>query len=227
MEKIKDELAQYIVSNLPTNGLVALGAGSTVNKIIKYMGKLEAKPDIIAAASSTSQQLLLHSIPEIPLSQISFREIDLMVDGADHILSHNLILKGMGGAPAVEKTHWVASKKIIVAVDESKLIPVDKYIVPIEVFPLALPVLIKSIPKQIQSDSITLRTHPRMRMPFITDLGNYILDIKISELYINEIVDLHNILKNLTGVVETGIFHGELMKKAEIIVGYSDRIEKY
>ena len=84
---------------------------------------------------------------------------------------------------------------------------------PVEVVPFAWQTTARRMEK--------LNVEPRMRMagnePFVTDNGNYILDCRCGA--IGNPSELHNSLKTLTGVVETGLFIG--MAKTAVIAGES------
>ena len=143
MDAEKVNLAKFIISKLPNNGVIALGAGSTINIIIEELGKSDSVLKFISAASSTSLKLSKYNLIEVPLSHINIKSVDLLIDGADHIINNTTILKGLGGAPASEKILWSAVNNKIVVVDSSKL-KQDKILkIPVEIVPMALPIVIK------------------------------------------------------------------------------------
>src|SRR5437879_10434357 len=74
----------------------------------------------------------------IPLTSIEERtRPDLCVDGADEVDPKLDLIKGMGGALFREKIVAAASRRFVVIVDESKLVPRlgSKAPVPVEVHP--------------------------------------------------------------------------------------------
>ncbi|MCY3411359.1 MAG: ribose 5-phosphate isomerase A [Candidatus Heimdallarchaeota archaeon] len=217
---LKENLANTIINQLPNDGLIGLGAGSTINILIKKLGETNCKTAFISAASSTS--ILMHDnhLLELPFSQVNIQSLNLVIDGADTVfLDRKIILKGLGGALTSEKMLWNHARKIQVLIDQTKLDAQSTVIVPVEI----LPKLVHSLPQTIKSllgdqlHTIQLRTEPRMQMPFITDHGNYILDIKIYHQSL-DFETLHKQLKLLTGVIETGIFTSDLCNKCQIFV---------
>ena len=127
------------------------------------------------------------------------------IDGADQVEEHSLhLIKGLGGALLREKIVAAASGRLIVAVDESKL--VDRL-----GRRTALPVEIVTFGWQTTIDRLTaLGCEPRLRVadgrPFTTEGGNYIADCAFPE--IPDPVALEARLASVVGVVESGLFIG-------------------
>src|SRR5262249_12040629 len=127
-------------------------------------------------------------------------EIDLTVDGADEVSPQLDLIKGLGGALVREKIVAHASKRVLIIVDESKTVERlgMKTPVPIEVIPLAVPLILR------QLKDATVRE--KNGKPFISDNGNMILDWKSGS--IDNPAALEEKLKGMTGVVDSGIFAG-------------------
>ncbi len=223
----KENLANFIISNIPKKGLIALGAGSTVNALIDVLGEIESELMIISAASSTSLKLAENNLYEVPISHLYNTSIELLIDGADRIINSNTIIKGYGGAPTAEKILWQVADRKIVAVDTSKLVIEDKLKIPVEIIPMALPIARKLISEKLKNElkGYKIRLLKPMDMPFITDLGNYIIDITISSS--SSLAKIHESIKTITGVVDTGIFTGSVLNNTSIFVGYKDHVDLY
>jgi ribose 5-phosphate isomerase A len=121
--------------------------------------------------------------------------------------------KGGGGALTREKILVAASRKIICIVDSSKIVDVlGKYPLPIEVIPMA-----KSY---ISREIIRLGGQPELRHNFVTDNGNFILDVH--NLTIVDPPQLEKQINNIAGVVTNGIF---AIKPADVVlIGQSNGV---
>ncbi|SVA53714.1 uncharacterized protein METZ01_LOCUS106568, partial [marine metagenome] len=154
----------------------------------------------------STQLLTKYGIEIFELNDVN--EILFYVDGADEVdPSYNLI-KGGGGAHTMEKIVASASNEFVCIVDPSKL--VDK----LGAFPLPVEVLIKSR-SFVAREIVKLGGVPKLRVNFITDQGNHILDIK--GLNIANPEDLEKKINLIPGVLDNGIFAN--CKPNKVIVG--------
>jgi ribose 5-phosphate isomerase A len=221
-------VAQYVIDNLPPSDVIGLGSGTTVNIIIELLANKTNPPSVVSASSGTSIELEKYGIPEIPIHSMKNR-LPLCIDGADQVvLSRPLqVLKGHGGALTREKILWMNSHKIIIAIDSSKLSnSIDKSI-PIEIVPFSKSLVEKELTDlNLPRNKITLRRHPQSMMPIITDNNNYILDLLLAEPSEN-LLSLHQTIKQMIGVVETGLFCGKEVINASVIVGQGDAVTSY
>ncbi len=143
----------------------------------------------------------------------NFQLIDIYLDGADEVDKENNLIKGGGGALLREKILAQASKKFIVMIDERKLSDKlgTKFYLPVEVFQFTFQ------SEKYFFERIGLEANLRIKNdnPFITDEGNYILDVKINPL--DNPKELSDILNNRAGIVEHGIFTNDFV--TEVVVG--------
>ena len=147
----------------------------------------------------------------IPLSDTSLsEEIDITFDGADRINSSFQLIKGGGGALLREKLVALQSKRNVVLVDYTKIsTPLSGFPVPIEIVEFGHLSTINRLKKLGYEGS--LRKYP-------SDNGNLLFDLTI-EPHIEHPIELHEQLKKITGVIETGIF----FDTSELaLVGYQD-----
>jgi len=131
-------------------------------------------------------------------------EIDVTVDGADEVSPALDLIKGLGGALVREKIVAHASKRVVIVVDETKL--VDKLglktVIPVEVIPLAA----DRVVLQLKDWGGEVRIREKDGQWFISDNGNVILDWKHG--IIEQPAPLEKQVKLVTGVVDSGIFAG-------------------
>ncbi|MDM5188670.1 ribose 5-phosphate isomerase A [Bacillus sp. DX4.1] len=197
-------LAGEYAANYVKDGMtIGLGTGSTVYWTIQKLGQLmkdglsiQAVPTSIRTANLAKQL----SIPLISLSKVD--KLDLTIDGADEIDTHLQLIKGGGGALLREKLVAASSEKLIIIADESKLVSdLGTFPLPVEIVPFAWEHTVKRV--QLLGCKPTLRL--QNDEPFITDNGNLILDCVFPSPLTNP-VKTHQLLKEITGVIETGLF---------------------
>jgi len=118
---------------------------------------------------------------------------------------------------------------IIIADDRkcsSNLLEKWKQGIPLEVLPLALKPIELKLNNLILNNNISFRAVLRecksgKAGPIVTDNGNFVIDLQSSSpLPVDSIHELNSILKNIAGIVETGIF--ECDKVTECFFGAAD-----
>lgn len=187
--------------------ILGLGSGSTVEFFFEALGARVAAGLKIAGIPSSERTASIARGLGIPLTDFAaHRRVDLTIDGADQIHRGSLdLVKGLGGALLREKMVALASARMIVIADESKLVERLGGATP-------LPVEIVRFGWEVTLDRLkALGSTPRLRFgadgkPFITDNGNYIADCAFAD--IPDPTELDRGLRALFGVVATGLFCG-------------------
>src|SRR5262249_12156062 len=151
------------------------------------------------ATSEESRRIAM----EVGISLTTFHEhpeIDLTVDGADEVSPQLDMVKGLGGALVREKIVAHASKRVVIIVDESKMVDRlgTKTVIPIEVIPLAVPLILA------QLKDATVR-EPNGK-PFVSDNGNTLVDCNSGPIDNPGVLEKQR--KTMAGVVDSGIFAG-------------------
>jgi ribose 5-phosphate isomerase A len=224
IEKAKKTAAHEAVKHVKDGFVVGLGSGSTAAYAIEEIGNRIKHEGLRVLGVPTSYQALLLTVKlRIPITTLEEHPtLDLTIDGADQIDEELNLIKGMGGALAREKVTAFASKRLIIVADETKKVKVlgeNSHPVPIEVLPFATPIVMRKI-KEIGGKP-TLREGIKKVGPVITDNGNVIIDADFG--LIPKPSELERKLKELPGVVETGLF----VKMANLAyVGKRSGIEK-
>ncbi|UJL45571.1 ribose-5-phosphate isomerase RpiA [Virgibacillus sp. NKC19-16] len=198
-KKVAGEEAVSLIKNGMTIGL---GSGSTVNWMLKSLSKrVKEGLDIKGIPSSQKTERLAIELG-VPLTDFSNADkIDIAVDGADEVDSGLNLLKGGGGSLVREKIIDAMAKELVVIVDQSKVVShLGEFSLPVEVIPFGWGVTSWNI--------ADLGGVPSLRKKdgsvFVSDNGNYILDCKFGK--IDQPKNLHEQLKLMVGVVETGLF---------------------
>lgn len=209
VSNVKLNAARSAVNLIPKNGAIGLGSGSTVAIFAEELSKrINSGVACVSIVPSSYQAYQLAVKYDIPLTNLdSNPELLLTVDGADEVDKDLNLTKGGGGALFQEKIVAFASKKLVIIIDESKIVEKlgSKFLIPIEVLPFSLGVVTKTITKM--GIEPVLREAQKKLGPVVTDNGNFIIDLKFPE-PLNRPEKLAVDLKMIPGVVETGLFIG-------------------
>ncbi|HEY4846873.1 MAG TPA: ribose-5-phosphate isomerase RpiA [Methylocella sp.] len=214
-------LAAARALELVTPGMrLGLGTGTTAAHFVELLGARVAKGlDVICVPTSERTRTLakLHAIPLTSIDALP--ELDLTVDGADEFDPKLRLIKGGGGALLREKIIAVASKRMVVIADSSKLVAVlGKVPLPVEVNVFGLEVTKRMILAAARAcgcdGEVRLRKTPGGQA-FVSDNGHYIVDCFFGAILRPE--DLADRLAAIPGVVEHGLFIG--IAKAVISAG--------
>lgn len=196
---------------------IGLGTGSTAAYFIKALGKaVKDGLKIRAVATSLSSYQLASSLDIEMIDLDKVEKIDLSVDGADEIDSNKQMIKGGGGALLREKIVSHMSHEFVVIIDESKLSSnLGHFPLPVEIAPFLYQVTLKELEH--------LGSHAKLRRnkdqtPFVTDNGNYIADLTFKLGILNP-KEMNLLLKNIPGVLETGLF---IDMAGRVIIGYQN-----
>ena len=187
---------KYIESKISKETVLGIGTGSTVNFFIEELGNLKHHFKGAVSSSNASSELLNNKGIEV-FSLNDVNEVEFYIDGADEVTPENFLIKGGGGAHTREKIVAAASNEFICIVDKTKLVnKLGAFPLPLEVIPESRSMVARKV--------ITMGGRPIYRNNFLTDQKNHILDIH--EIDISDPVKLEEILNNIPGVVDNGIF---------------------
>lgn len=192
----KKAAAKAALEFIQADAVIGVGTGSTVNYFIEELKKVRDKIDgAVASSIATAERLKAASIPLLDLN--SAGDLQLYIDGADEITPAKKMIKGGGGALTREKIIATVAKKFICIADESKYVDMlGDFPVAVEVIPMARSYVARQI--------VQLGGDPVYREGFVSDNGNVILDVY--NLKLLDPTAMEQTLKNIVGVVESGIF---------------------
>ncbi len=196
-DEMKKAVAKAALHYVEQDTIVGVGTGSTVNFFIEELASIKNRIEGAVASSVATEQLLkARGIRVYDLNAVN--QVAVYIDGADEANQHLYLIKGRGGALTREKIIAAAAKKFVCIIDQSKKVDVlgNESPVPVEVIPMARGYVARQLVK--------LGGDPIYREGFKTDNGNIILDVY--NLKILQPVQLEATLKNITGVVDNGIF---------------------
>lgn len=204
----KQLVAIHVAKYVKDGMLIGLGTGSTANFFIEELARRQQAENlqVTTVSSSTVSMIKAQSLGLNVISIQQVDSIDLYVDGADEITPDMTLLKGRGYDLVMEKLLAKAAKQFFVVADKSKL--VDRigtnFAIPIEVMPFAWKAAKKSIEQaggqgdlrqNVAKDGLSMSSH-----------GSLILDMTFNKSLSEK--DLNQLINNVPGVVEHGIFHG-------------------
>ena len=208
-DKARVSAAAQAVREIRDNTTIGLGSGNTIMRALELAAERIKKENLKIVFIPTSYQTEI-AAKKLGLKTATLEEDtepDLALDGADQIQWRTLdLVKGGGAALLREKIVDSTAKKLVIVVDEKKLSKTlgGPQPIPVEIVPFGYASTLEKIRKI--SEKIVLREGAGKVGPVITDNGNLIADVYFRSLRRPEIV--HEKLKKIPGVVETGLFLG-------------------
>jgi ribose 5-phosphate isomerase A len=206
--EMKRAAASRAVAEVEDGMILGLGSGSTAAFAVEALAARVAKGLRIAGIPTSKATAALARRRGVPLTSFAeHRRIDLTIDGADEVERGTLhLIKGLGGALLHEKIVAAASARMIVVVDDSKLVDRlgTRAPLPVEIVAFGW----QSVLDRLREAGVApkLRTGKGENEPFVTDGGNYIADCTVTD--ISDPAGLEQRLAALVGVVESGLFVG-------------------
>ena len=213
-EDFKKQAGEEAVKHIEDGMTIGLGTGSTVEYTLRKVGQMIQEGFKIQGIPTSIHTKRIAKEEKIPLTTLDEHpEIDITIDGADEVDSNLNLIKGGGGALTREKIIAFNSKKVIIVVDDSKVVKalgID-FPLPVEVVKFAW----TSTKKRLEAFGCNVAIREVMKgEPFITDNGNYILDCEFD--YIENPEQMEIDINCIPGVVENGLF---INLVSEVIVG--------
>lgn len=205
-DALKRAAAARAVEEVSDGMVIGLGSGSTAEFAVEALAARVAQGLRVAGIPTSERTGALAQRLGIELTDFSRHpRLDLVIDGADEVERATLhLVKGRGGALLREKIVAAASGRMIVIVDESKL--VDRLgahmPVPVEIVAFGWETTMARL--------VALGANPVLRkngdQVFVTDGGNYIADCAFGG--IADPAATERLLAAQIGVVDSGLFIG-------------------
>ncbi len=215
----KTRAAEAALAHIKSGMVVGLGSGSTASIFIELLCKAVSAgrlTDIRGVPTSVKSEQIAREggLPVIELAEAE--ECDVTVDGADEVDPNLDLIKGLGGALLREKIVAENTKKLVVIVDESKIVPHLGHHCP-------LPVEVTQFACEVHERYLrSLGSTPEQRKnadgtPFVSDNGNYYFHCKFGP--IHRPGELDQTLRSRAGIIETGLFVG----RASVVIVAGDK----
>lgn len=187
---------------------LGLGSGQAAEAFIAALGervRAGLKVRGVPTSSGSAEAAVRAGVPLVELRDAF--SIDMTFDGADEVDPSLNLLKGFGHALVREKIVAAASQRLVILVGprkvQEKLVPVlgQRGALPIEVLPFALPLVERRVADLGFPGELVRLPSGVIR---VSDNGNLLLHLKVKE--INDPADLDRVLREIPGVVGTGLF---------------------
>ena len=214
-DELKRQVGEAALDYVQPDSIIGVGTGSTVNCFIDALLKSGIRIEAAVSSSEATTGLLqAGGIQVVDLNQTG--GLDVYIDGADEFDAHRRLIKGGGGALTREKIVAAASKTFVCIADQSKQVGVlGAFPLPIEVIPLARSLVARKM--------VALGGQPEWREGFVTDNGNWILDVHNMDLV--DPVGMEKNINNLAGVVSCGLF---ALRPADLVlIATEDGIKRF
>ncbi len=216
----KTRAAEAALKHIESGMIVGLGSGSTATIFIDLLGQAIKSGQLtnirgVATSVKSEEQASQLAIPLLTLAEAG--QCDVTVDGADEVDPNLDLIKGLGGALLREKIVAENTRKMVVIVDESKIVPHLGHHCP-------LPVEVTQFAYDVSEQFLrSLGSVPQQRLDeagnkFISDNGNYYFHCQFGA--ISDPAALNLKLKSRAGIIETGLFIG--CAKVVVVAGKDD-----
>ena len=205
---MKKAVAEAAVNEVTSNMIVGLGSGSTAAIMIKTLAnkiKIGELKEIRGVPTSFQSEVLALELGIPLIDLVSVDHIDLAIDGADEVNPDYQLIKGGGACHVREKLVASKANKLLIVVDQTKLVENLN-----EVFPLPVEVLpsawkqVKDVIEKMDA-KCNLRMAEKKAGPIVTDEGNLILDVLFNG-GIKNPKKIELLINNIPGVLENGLF---------------------
>lgn len=205
VSKAKAMLGRDAARLVQPASVLGIGSGSTVMAFIDALGqRMRDQPfplTLVAASQASTYRAQAAGLTVVPLESVS--NMDLAIDGADAVDKNATLIKGGGAALVRERIIIASARRSLILVDASKTTQLfHQAIVPLAVIPFGWSQTRARVLHH--APVVSLRT--REGHPVTTDDGLYILDATFD--IIEDPLALHQRLKMIEGVVDTGLFVG-------------------
>jgi ribose 5-phosphate isomerase A len=206
-DQLKRAAALRAIDEIEDGMVVGLGTGSTAAFVVEGLAaRVTAGLRVVGIPTSerTAAQARRLGIPIATFAE--HQRLDLTIDGADEVQLGTLdLIKGLGGALLREKIVAAASDRLIIVVDQEKLVDQlgEHTPVPVEVTQFGWQATAVALAKL---GCVPERRYATGEQPYLTDGGNHILDCRFGPLADPGVIE-QNIAMTV-GTVENGLFVG-------------------
>jgi ribose 5-phosphate isomerase A len=219
-DELKRAAALRAIEEVEDGMVIGLGTGSTAAHVVEGLAaRVREGLHIVGIPSSerTAAQARRLGIPIATFAE--YQRLDLTIDGADEVELGTLhLIKGLGGALLREKIVAAASRRLVIVVDQEKLVERLGEHTPV-------PVEVTQFGWQVTAAALAaLGSMPERRyigeQPFVTDEGHLILDCRFGP--IADPATLEARIAMTVGTVENGLFVG---RSSMVVVASASGVE--
>jgi len=206
-DQLKRAAALRAIEEIEDGMVVGLGTGSTAGFVVEGLAARLAD-GLRVVGIPTSERTAAHARRlGIPIATFAeHQRLDLTIDGADEVQLETLdLIKGLGGALLREKIVAAASDRLVIVVDQEKLVERlgEHTPVPVEVTQFGWQATAVALARL---GCVPERRYMAGEQPYVTDGGNYILDCRFGPLAAPAAIERQ--IAMTVGTVESGLFVG-------------------
>jgi ribose 5-phosphate isomerase A len=206
-DELKRAAALRAIAEVEDGMVVGLGTGSTAAFVVEGLAERVAAGLRLTGIPTSERRAAQASRLGIRIATFAeYQRLDLTIDGADEVQLGTLdLIKGLGGALLREKIVAAASERLVIVVDQDKLVERlgEHTPVPVEVTQFGWQATAVALAKL---GCVPERRYAAGEQPFVTDGGNYILDCRFGPLADPSAVE--EAIAMTVGTVESGLFVG-------------------
>jgi len=206
-DELKRAAALRAIEEIEHGMVVGLGTGSTAAFVVEGLAARVADGLQVVGIPTSERTAAQARRLGIPIATFAeHQRLDVTIDGADEVALGTLdLIKGLGGALLREKIVAAASNRLIIVIDQEKLVERlgEHTRVPVEVTQFGWQVTAVALARL---GCTPQRRYTSGEQPYITDGGNYILDCRFGPLAEPSIIERR--IAKTVGTVESGLFVG-------------------
>jgi ribose 5-phosphate isomerase A len=206
-DQLKRAAALRAIEEVEDGMVVGLGTGSTAAFVVEGLAARAARGLRLVGIPTSERTASQARRLGIPISTFAeHQRLDLTIDGADEVQLGTLdLIKGLGGALLREKIVAAASARLVIVVDQEKLVERlgEHTPVPVEVAQFGWQATADALAKL---GCVAERRYTAGEQPYLTDGGNYILDCRFGPLADPAAIERQ--IAMMVGTVESGLFVG-------------------
>jgi ribose 5-phosphate isomerase A len=220
-DQLKRSAALRAIDEVADGMVLGLGTGSTAAFVVEGLAaRVAAGLRVVGIPTSERTAAQARRLGIEIATFAEYQRLDLTIDGADEVALGSLdLIKGLGGALLREKIVAAASARLVIVVDQEKLVDRlgEHTPVPVEVTQFGWQVTAASLAKL---GCIPERRYTVGEQPYFTDGGNFILDCRFGP--IADSAELERQVAMTVGVVESGLFVG---RSSVVVVATTTGVE--
>jgi ribose 5-phosphate isomerase A len=220
-DRLKRAAALRAIEEVEDGMVLGLGTGSTAAFVVEELAaRVAAGLHVVGIPTSerTAAQARGLGIPIATLAE--YQQLDMTIDGADEVELGTLhLIKGLGGALLREKIVAAASRRLVIVVDQEKLVERlgEHTPVPVEVTQFGWQATAAAV---AALGCVPERRYAIGEQPYITDGGNFIFDCRFGP--IGDPAALEARIAMTVGTVESGLFVG---RSSIVVVASASGVE--
>ncbi len=220
-DRLKRAAALRAIEEVEDGMILGLGTGSTAAFVVESLASRVAQGLRIVGIPTSERTAAQARRLGISIATFAeYQKLDMTIDGADEVELGTLdLIKGLGGALLREKIVAAASRRLVIVVDQEKLVERLGEHTPV-------PVEVTQFGWQATAAALAaLGCAPERRyaigeQPFVTDGGNFILDCRFGP--IGDAAGLEARIAMTVGAVESGLFVG---RSSVVVVASTTGVE--